>query len=186
MKSPILLFFFLCIISSVIAQNDEATPTDFGFEMQAYPTGLIPGIYFEKTLGERHAIHLRLGYNWIRHRDLGVHEDERGDGWGFTLGYKRYFNQNFTGFFSTAKVDIWSNNLDWKDNIDTPIEIRGNTSITVLQPTLEIGYLFLLSKNNLTISPTVAFGYEVNVKTKGEPVGEGAILLLGIQLGKRF
>ena len=67
-----------------------------------------------------------------------------------------------------------------------PNEISGNTDIIVIQPTLEVGYLFLPFDSNLHISPTVSFGYEVNVRTRGEPVGEGAILLLGFQIGKRF
>ena len=184
MKKQIIYIFFLLFSLPLIGQ-DEA-PLDIGFEMQAYPTGLIPGVYIEKGWGNRNVAKLRIGYNWIRHRDLGVQEDERGDGFGFTLGYKRYFNEEFTGFFSSAKCDIWWNSLDWKDQIGMPNEISGNTDIIVIQPTLEVGYLFLPFDNNIHISPTVSFGYEVNVRTRGEPVGEGAILLLGFQIGKRF
>jgi len=172
----ILLFgclFCFCLISK--AQN-----LDISFEFQA-----IPGFRIEKGFQEKNAIHLRLGYNWIRHRDLGVHEDERGNGFGFTVGYKRYFKENYEGFFIGARSDFWFNELDWKDNIDLPTEISGTTNITVIQPTAEAGYLFLLN-NNWIFAPNIAFGYEVNVKTEGAPVGEGAILLLGFKIGKRF
>jgi len=158
--------------------------TDFSVEFQAYPTGLIPGIRLEQAVKTHYAFHLRAGYNWVRHRDQGRHEDERGDGKGFSVGYKRYFRSGHEGFFIGARNDVWWNELDWKDRIGQPDEVSGHTKITVLQPTLEAGYVFL--KSDWILSPTVAFGFEFNVKTEGEPVGEGAILLLGVQLGRRF
>ena len=158
---------------------------DIDFELQAYPTGIIPGIRIEKGFAQKNAIHLRLGYNWIRHRDLGVHEDERGDGFGFTLGYKRYLKAGFKGWFGGIRSDVWFNQLDWKDHIGLPNEQSGHTKITVVQPTAEAGYLFTLP-NDWIIAPAIGFGYEVNVVTNGEPTGEGAILLLGFTLGKRF
>ena len=158
--------------------------TDISFEFQAYPAGLIPGVRFEKNFKENYAFHLRLGYNWVRHQDFGEQDDERGDGYGFTLGYKRYFKAGHEGFFIGARNDIWWNELDWKNNIGTPGETTGTSNITVLQPTLEAGYAF--TKNNLIFTPTVAFGFEFNVKTEGLPMGEGAILLLGVNLGYRI
>jgi hypothetical protein len=158
--------------------------TDFSFEFQAYPAGLIPGLRIEKSFKEHYAFHLRLGYNWIRHQDFGEQDDERGDGLGFTLGYKRYFKQGHQGFFVGARSDLWFSELDWKNNIGTPAETFGTSNIIVLQPTLEGGYAFV--KNNFVFSPTVAFGFEFNVKTEGEPMGEGPILLLGINLGYRI
>jgi hypothetical protein len=40
--------------------------------------------------------------------------------------------------------------------------------------------------DNWIFTPGIAFGVEINVKTEGEPVGEGAIILVGLMLGKRF
>ena len=65
----------------------------------------------EKAFKENYAFHLRLGYNWIRHQDFGEHEDERGDGYGFTLGYKRYFKEGHKGFFIGARNDFWFNDF---------------------------------------------------------------------------
>lgn len=173
------LTFFSIFLTSVFYGQ-----TDVSFEFQAYPAGLIPGLRIEKAFKENYAFHLRLGYNWVRHQDFGEHEDERGDGFGFTLGYKRYFSDGHKGLFLGARNDVWFNELDWKDNIGTPAEVSGTTKITVVQPTLEAGFAFV--KNNLVFTPTVAFGFEFNVKTEGAPVGEGPILLLGINLGRRF
>lgn len=112
-----------------------------GFEFQAYPTGLIPGLRIEKGIGTKSAVHLRLGYQWIRHRDLGVHEDERGNGYGFTLGYRRYFSEGFRGVSISSRCDLWFNKLDWEDT-DIAIPVSGTSDIVVVQPTLELGYTF--------------------------------------------
>ena len=179
-----------CFILSVLmvfgmADFVHTQPLDLGIEFQAYPTGLIPGFRIERCFGNKNAVHLRVGYNWIRHRDLGVHEDERGDGFGMTVGYKRYFKENFQGIFLGFKNDLWFNTLRWKDGVDSPTIITGETKITVVQPSAELGYFFNYGKNGF-FAPSIAFGYEVNVKTNGAPVGEGAILLLGFTVGKRI
>ena len=159
--------------------------TDVSLEFQAYPTGLIPGVRIEKNFNERSAVHLRLGYQLINHRDLGVHESEKGNGYGFSLGYKHYLKENHEGFFLGVRNDIWLNTIDWIDNIDTPSPITGTTMITVVQPTAEGGYTFLFGDNFL-FAPSIGFGFEINVRTEGEPTGQGAILLVGFLLGKRF
>ncbi len=160
--------------------------TDLSFEFQAYPTGLVPGIRIAKLFQEQHAVHLRLGYNWIRHQDFGVHEDERGDGFGGTLGYRRYFSPNYEKWFAGVRSDLWFNELTWKDNIGGVDEITGVSNIIVVQPTVEGGYLFLLGDGSTFVAPSVGFGLEINVKTEGAEVGQGAILLLGFSFGKRF
>ncbi len=64
-------------------------------------------------------------------------------------------------------------------------EISGTSKVTVLQPTAELGYFFLLD-NGLVLLPTIALGAEINIQTEGEEVGQGAILLLGATIAKRF
>ena len=185
MKVRIILTCLVMIVSGPLHSQSEY-PVDVTFEFQAYPTGLIPGLRIEKFISEKSAISLRFGYNWIRHRDLGEHEDERGDGYGITIGYKHYFNKNYSSWFAGVRSDIWWNTIDWEDpNLSIGGIVSGRTDIVVLQPTIEAGKAFVLS-SGLIFSPSVAFGYEWNVKTTGEPTGQGAILLVGIQLGKRF
>ncbi len=157
---------------------------DVAFEFQAYPTGLIPGLRVEAASG-KHAGHLRLGYNWIRHGSAGVHQNERGSGFGFSLGYKRYFVETQLGSFVELKSDLWFNEIDWQDNIARPNEIRGRSDVIVSQPTATFGYTFRLNPITV-IAPTISLGYEINVWTDGEPTGEGAIFLLGFHVGRRF
>ncbi len=159
---------------------------DLAAEVQLYPTGFMPGLRGEIGFQSKNAVHVRLGYNLLDHGDAGVHEDEKGGGPGFSIGYKRYFGAGFRRWYVGPKIDWWFNSVDWKDNIGLSNEISGNTDVVVFQPTVEFGYAFLVVNEHIIISPNFAVGYEINVITEGEPTGEGAILLLGILIGKRF
>lgn len=179
---PILLIMLFQVCTIGFAQQSQAL--DISVELQAYPTGVIPGVRFEKGFSNRQAVHLRLGYQEIRHQDFGVHEDERGDGYGFGLGYRYYFKPGFEKLSLGFRTDVWFNSLAWKDNIGLPAEISGNTDVTVFQPTFQLGYLFKLNRN-LFVTPSLSFGYEINVDTDGEDVGEGPIWLVGVEAGFR-
>lgn len=159
--------------------------TEIGLEFQVYPTGLLSGIHLEYEIGTHSGLQGRIGYNLVRHRDLGVQEDERGGGFGGTLGYRYYSKVDRKGLMLGVRCDLWWNELDWRNNIGLLNETNGTTRVTVLQPTAELGYV-LLSKNELLILPTIALGAEINIKTEGAEVGQGAILLLGASLIKRF
>ena len=157
---------------------------DLGIEVQLYPTGVIPGVRIEKRLADNQAWFVRIGLQEIRHEDYGVHEDERGDGYGFGLGYRYYFKPGFERLSLGIRTDVWFNSLSWKDNIGQVNEVSGKTDVTVVQPSVQLGYLFKLNQA-VYITPSLSFGYEVNVDTQGEDVGEGPIWLLGVETGFR-
>ena len=180
LRSTFLLLAFFHFTSNVHAQSDEkpiAKGYDLGFEIQAYPTGIIPGFRFESYLNEKSSFNIRLGYQLIDHRDLGVQDNEEGSGFGFSLGYRRFFKYNHEGLSLALRADAWWNTIDWETGTES-----GETMITVLQPTLLAEYAFR-SDSNIVITPSLGFGFEWNVKTDGEPTGEGAILLLGCAIG---
>lgn len=155
-----------------------------GFELQVYPTGIMPGVRAALALGERDELHLRAGANLFDHRDLGVQEEEIGGGGGFTLGYRRYFSDGQQGFFLGARNDFWFNTNNWRNEIGTTNESSGTTQIIVVQPTAEAGYLFQLGDGKWSLAPALGFGFEVNVVSDGADVGQGAILLVGLSLMK--
>jgi len=163
----------------------DAQNVSLGIEAQKYPAGHILGGRIDIGVGDQNDLNFRVGYNFARHQDFGVHEDETGGGWGGSLGFRHYFNPEKTKWFLGIRTDVWFNTIDWKDFIGMPNELRGTTDITVLQPVIEGGYGFLLNKN-LFLAPSISFGYEWNARVEGEEVGEGAILLGGVQLSYRF
>lgn len=152
-----------------------------GVEFQTYPTGQISSLNYAYALGERGTVEVRIGYNFVDHRDLGVQDKEKGGGFGGSIGYAyRIWNLLRLG----ARTDIWRNTIDWKMDPGTPQEVTGTTRITVLQPTLTLDYPIPLGKWLLT--PRMAFGAEINVQTDGEEVGQGAILLGGVGFSRVF
>ena len=177
-----LLGVLLVPVSSVAEQQ---APIEFGFELQVYPTGVIPGLRIERGFAQYHSINFRLGVQEIRHQDFGVHDDERGDGAGFSIGYSRYFKPGFTGLSLGARTDLWFNTLDWRDNIGEAQEISGTTDVTVLQPTIDIAYHYL-SSPGWFLRPSLAAGFEINIDTDGSDVGQGFIYLASVTVGRRF
>jgi hypothetical protein len=177
-------FYLFIIFSSFLFITAHSQDTVFiagsagGLEIQAYPTGIIPGLIWYGTLNQNNFIHARIGYNYVRHGSAGLHEDERGDGFGGSLGYDRQLRFGKMNWLLGVRCDLWQNKLKWKNNIGGPAETSGVSKVTVVQPTLRISYP--LNVGSSFIIPALAFGSEINVKTKGDNVGEGFILLLGL------
>ncbi|MFV1883820.1 MAG: hypothetical protein ACMZ7B_04990 [Balneola sp.] len=184
MKKLLLVYFLALISTPVIAQ------TSFGIETQAYPAGLVPGIRVDLGLINNFTITSRIGYNFTDRRDWGEHDNEEGGGPGLSLGIERrgFLTENLSVH---ARADLWFMEIDWRDLYSGPAlcgatpcpDETGETSITVFQPTIGLGYTIPFS-NSYFIKPSLSFGYEINVKTEGVDVGQGAILLVGFQLGR--
>jgi len=77
-------------------------------------------------------------------------------------------------------------NIDWEDEIPGMEPEKGSTDITVVQPLVEGGYTFFMGQGDWTVSLKISLGFEINVNTKGEEVGDGPISLLGVTLSKRL
>ncbi len=184
MKYTIGLVFILLLS---ITASGQSTPNyvALGLEFQQYPTGSIPGVRLGFALADHHSLELRVGYNIVYHGDAGVHELEEGGGFGFSPGYQYWFRSAHEGLFLGARVDFWFNSVDWKDNIGLANELSGTTEIMVIQPTLTGGYSIPIAQK-LYLTPTLAFGAEINTRQEGADVGEGAILLAGLQLNYRM
>ncbi|MDX1409994.1 MAG: hypothetical protein R3330_17715 [Saprospiraceae bacterium] len=151
-----------------------------GPALQIYPTGVIPSVFTHVHLDEHSAITVRLGYNMVDHGDAGVHDDEQGGGFGFTVGYQRRITSRW---FGEVRSDLWFNELDWEDRNGDIVVAAGTTQVTVVQPTLKAGYRIPASEGRIEIIPSLAAGIEINVHTDGAAVGQGAIVLLGLALG---
>ncbi len=146
-------------------------------ELRAYPAG---GIASAGALFA-HGSHLELGisalYNRAERGDAGKHDDESGDGVGIGIEARRYHRSTRMGWFHGARAELFRLDIDWRDP-----GRRGRSDITVLQPTARIGYRFAPIRPGVSLELAAGLGAEINLETKGEKVGEGAIGLLGAAL----
>ncbi len=175
------LIFFLAGTTAT-AQEMVYTGYSASAHIQAYPAGIIGTLSLSYQPGIQHVFSGYGGFNTTDRRDWGKHDDESGTGPGFGLGWHYYFNTAPAGFYAGVRTDLWFLTIDWKENNGA----TGTTDITVLQPTARIGYTFLPGQGTWFIDTNVSLGAEINIETEGDPVGEGAILLVGVGLGYRF
>ncbi len=167
----------ICCVTTGLAQRKTLK---LGIELQGYPTGFIPGLRVDLFFSDYAKVHLRAGYNLVRHGDAGEHDDERGGGPGVSVGYDVL---PFTShrWMVGIRSDLWLNKVDWYDLSTGNIKVTGTTHVTVLQPTAQAGYRIPIHEG-LEIWPTLSFGYEINVDTRGAAVGHGPIILIGAVL----
>lgn len=174
----LLSILFMAVITTLSMGQDvhKRGIESLGIEVQLYPAGTIANLKAAWAVSTKSMLIGKVGYNMAMRQDFGKHDSEEGGGLGFTAAYKRYLKAGFSGWFVEARAGMWLLDIDWVDNSPSR---SGNTNITVFQPTAGIGYDFKLNEH-LKLGLNAAFGYEVNLATKGEPVGEGGISLIGI------
>lgn len=184
MKSQIILacvLLFFCL--SVKSQNQNKWElNDVGLETQAYPAGLMFMAKANFNLNEKNQFTTKLGYNMARRQDFGEHDNEEGGGFGANLTVKHYLKENYLGWNYSLRASLWMMTINWRNN--SPVQ-SGSTYITVLQPTISGGYDFALN-SKLKLGLFVAFGYEINILSSGQDVGQGGISLIGFSLSQKI
>jgi hypothetical protein len=170
----------LLLGTALLLSPAPAAAAAIGVTLQAYPAGIQAQAEVVWPLQTHHSLFVRAGYNFTDRQDFGEHDNEEGGGPGATLGYRYTFRESGDGWFVGARTDLWLLDIDWKDP-----GRAGSTDVVVLQPTFEAGYRKVL-QGGWSISPFLALGAEINVRTRGEDVGEGAIFLGGVSLAKSF
>ena len=153
-----------------------------GLSIQAYPAGVIGNGHFTYFLRPQQTITVFLGGNITNRRDWGKHDDERGGGIGPGVGWRYYSRDQANGWFCGVRTDLWFLNIDWEDGATR----NGNTDIVVFQPTAQAGYAFFPVQSRWVFEASASLGAEINIQTRGEPVGEGAILLIGFGASYTF
>lgn len=166
------------LIGSLAGQ--EPGPWEAGVVAQVYPAGVIVGVAGAYRLTERDSLVVHVSGNRSDRRDWGEHDDETGAGGGVGVSWRHWFRPGRTGFFAGARADVWSLAIDWED--DNP-DRSGDTDLIVVQPTAQAGWSVPLDQDRqFRLDLTASLGAEINVATDGEDVGEGLILLGGVEL----
>lgn len=160
------------------------TPVNYGVEFQWYPAGIIPSIESDFMLNERFTLNARVGMNIADRQDFSPHNDhEEGTGFGGSLGVRYYHKPStYRNFFLGLRADVWDMTIDWT-NFGPPKE-TGSTDITILQPTLEVGYLYQIGNSLWNVGVDAALGFEINVKTEGNEVAQGRVSLLSLHINR--
>ena len=183
MKKLTLIFSIIFLLSPAVRSQDMGYKTiDVGAEYIGSSKGYIAALHLAYNFPVHHAFQARIGYNSSNWKDKGKHDSEKGNGPGFSLGYRYYFLVRPHGFFLGARADVWRLNINWKQNITL---ITGSSKIWALQPTAEMGYMFLIN-DLFFISPTISAGVQTNIKTEGQAVGDGFIPQFGLSTGWKF
>lgn len=164
--------------AALCAQDDIAA--GLGVEFQVYPSGGVFTARGSILLDDNDALFGYLGYNLAERGDNGEHASEDGGGPGLGVAWRHYLGEGRLGWHFGIRSDVWFMDIDWTDPNDS-----GRTHIVVLQPTAQGGYTFRMG-GDWVIDVGASIGAEVNVDTDGSPVGEGAILLLGVGTEYRF
>lgn len=184
MKARFLVFLLgMCCYVPLHAQPLQPV---VGLDLQAYPAGQIGVVQGAWPVASQHLVGLHAGYNRTRRQDFGKHDDECGGGPGFGGRWRYFLNDQQTGFHAGTRLDVWFLEIDWREDDPARLVREGTTDITVVQPTAQVGYGWLIANDRLTVDATISLGVEINVRTDGDPVGEGAILLGGLSLSYRL
>lgn len=182
------LFFSIacCLtISAAFAQNNEKNKAPgkllVGADVQWYPAGWIIAPSVGYFVAPKHVVSARVGVNLADRKDFsGLNDDEKGTGFGGSIGYRFVFTPKKNSFFLGARVDLWGMKIKWKDKIGTPQATNGTTKITIFEPTAEVGYWLKVKNSKLNLLFSGGGGAEINIKTNGKEVGEGGVWLLGV------
>ena len=191
MKPSIIIFLSLTLILSIplSAQNEKTSDhkeVQIGAEFQFYPAGYMPTITANLFVKEHLAIRFRLGGNFADRSDFSSYNDEeKAKGFGGTIGVQRYFPYWKGSFLVGIYLDGWHMWTDWKDNVDSIDPQSGTTYNFVVQPWINAGYLFQVSKQ-WNAGLTLGVGREFNVITRGENVGEGWMGILTLSANYSF
>lgn len=156
-----------------------------GPEYNYYPAGHIVGVQLETPFKTTvHSFNARIAYNMSDRKDFsGLNDNEKGGGFGASLGYRYYPLKHCSGLYTGFRADIWNMKIQWIDNSEQLKE--GSTKIVVFQPTFELGYLFQIGEM-WDLGTAFVNGFEINIRTEGEEVGQGWITLWQIRLSRRI
>ncbi len=178
LKKKIILCYFIIYSALSFAQkknNLKTKKVEFGTEIQAYPVGFITTVTSTVFVKENIAIRFRIGGNFANRKDFsGFNDDEKTSGFGGSFGLLKYFPYKNGNIILGANVDGWNMWTRWKEAIETLNPQQGTTYNLVIQPGLNAGYLYNVSKK-LNLGLTLGIGREINIITRGENVGQGWI-----------
>jgi hypothetical protein len=181
----ILLLFYSAFAMHAAAQNKMDNKllekVKIGTEAQWYPAGWLIGVAAVYYHRPQHVFFTKLGINIAdRHNWSGLNDNEEGTGYGASLGYRFLFKSSKSTFFAGTRGELYNTFIKWKNNIGLSAETNGTTRIFVYQPSIEVGYFIKPPEKKWSIVLATGIGAEINIVTKGKPVGQGGMYLSSV------
>jgi hypothetical protein len=180
MRITIVVLFLSVSIFSQTMEKKKGN-IEIGTELEIYPVGYMPTITSTFFIKKDFALRFRIGANFADRQDFsGLNDDEVAEGYGASAGIVKYFpkwNGNIIVGFTT---DFWKMKTKWRDD-----NFSGTTTNLVMQPWINGGYLYNLSKK-MNAGLSFGFGREINTFNKGEKVGSGWMGIATISLNVKL
>ncbi len=174
-KSTLACGALLLLSAQAQAQSGEGV----NVELRAYPSGEIFSVGWQRLLGPTDVGTASVLYNRAERGNNGRHDDEHGRGGGVSYAWDHFLTAERLGWSFEGRADLSRLRINYRDG-----NLSGQSSITVLQPTLGVGYSIPLGEQwRLRFGASV--GAEINLRTKGSKVGDGAIGLLSLSIAPR-
>lgn len=175
---------FLCLSLTVQSQDMGYNTKDVGIDYLWAKD--CPGINLQLAFNarEHHSIITSLGYKDVWRPIPNTHNNEKGKGFGGSVGYRYYFKVLPKGIYLGLRAHVWS--LSMYRSADNTAK---NTNLTIGQPSAELGYTAVI--NDIAF---VTFYYSAGKqfqisdadKSYGYGYGKGSVSSFGISGGIRF
>ena len=160
------------LLASVPVQAGQYQP---GAEFRGYPSGEIISGFLGTELGNDYYGSASISYNFAQRGNNGKHDDENGGGVGGGVTVDKYFRAHQLGWFVGGRAELFGLSIDYRNP-----GVSGTSDILVFQPTARAGYAWAFDNGRYGLQLGLSLGAEINVHTKGEKVGDGAIVLGGV------
>jgi hypothetical protein len=184
MKRSILLALvaFFCLSFTVRAQDLGYNTKDAGVEYQWVKD--CPGINLQLAFNAKihHSIITSLGYKDVWRPIPNTHNNEKGKGFGGSLGYRYYFGVIPKGIYLGARAHIWS--LSMYRSADNT---AANTNLIIGQPSAELGYTAVINDIGfITLYYSAGKQFQLSAADNSYGYGKGSVSAFGISGGVRF
>jgi hypothetical protein len=185
-SSPMKKFLLIALVSVCLnkyaqSQDYGYRTTDIGAEYQWTENSPALNLQFALNATTHHSFVGSVGIKTAFQPIEGSHDNEKGKGWGGSVGYRYYFSVLPKGFYVGARAHFWSLNM-----YHTADNLSPKTSVTIAQPSGEIGYTSVIN-DLFFITTYISAGQKVTVS--GEQTfayGKGFVASAGIAMGWRF
>lgn len=143
---------FSFVLFAQTKSNSAYKKIEFGTEFQIYPVGFITAITSNIFIKENLAMQLRIGANFTNRQNFsGLNDNELVKGFGGSIGLLKYFPYRNGSFIAGAHIDGWNMWTAWKDGVNTLNSQSGTTYNLVVQPWVNGGYLYDVTRPEITI-----------------------------------